>query len=125
MGKGLLLFRRELKTMGETIVEEINHIFYVYIVPYGLNIISAIIIFIVGRWLAQFVSGLVEKGFVTARINKTLSTFVRNLAYYGILMFVVIAILNKLGIETASFLAVIGGASFAVGLALQGALANF
>ncbi len=59
------------------------------------------------------------------KLNETLASFLKNIIYYVLLMFVIIAALNKLGIETTSFVAIIGAAGLAVGLALQGSLANF
>jgi small conductance mechanosensitive channel len=59
------------------------------------------------------------------KVNKTLASFTKNIVYYGLLLFVVIAALNQLGIQTNSFIALIGAAGLAVGLALQGSLANF
>jgi small conductance mechanosensitive channel len=60
-----------------------------------------------------------------SKVDDTLTGFVANLAYAGLLAFVIIAALNQLGIQTASFIAVIGAAGLAIGLALQGSLANF
>ncbi|MGE5197192.1 MAG: mechanosensitive ion channel family protein, partial [Deltaproteobacteria bacterium] len=60
-----------------------------------------------------------------ARLNETLASFIKNIVYYLLLIFVCVAALNKLGIETTSFVALIGAAGLAVGLALQGSLANF
>ena len=60
-----------------------------------------------------------------SKVNPPLVSFSKNLVYYGILVFVAIAALNKLGVETNSFVAIIGAAGLAVGLALQGSLANF
>src|SRR3569832_1649112 len=60
-----------------------------------------------------------------AKVNETLASFGKHLCYYGFMTFVVIAALNKMGVETSSFIAVVGAASLAVGLALQGSLSNF
>lgn len=89
------------------------------------NIIFALLIFMIGKWIAKIVSQLVEKGLQKAKVNETLSSFSKNLAYFGILIFVVIAALGRLGIETNSFIAIVGCAGLAIGLALQGSLANF
>jgi small conductance mechanosensitive channel len=103
--------------------------FWVKIQPevfrWAVSIISALLIFIIGKWIAKIIAQLVEKGLQKAKVNETLSSFTRNLAYFGILIFVVIAALGKLGIETNSFIAIVGAAGLAVGLALQGSLANF
>jgi small conductance mechanosensitive channel len=98
---------------------------YGYIVQYGMNVLAAIVIFVVGRWVADVVAKLAEQAMLKANVDRTLASFTRHLGYYGIMTFVVVAALNKLGVETTSFIAVIGAASLAVGLALQGSLANF
>lgn len=96
-----------------------------YLIQYGLNVIAAILIFIIGKWVAHIIANLIEKAMMKSKLNRTLVVFLKNMAYFGILVFVVIAALNKLGIETNSFIAIIGAAGLAVGLALQGSLANF
>ncbi len=96
-----------------------------YFMQYGLSFVYAILIFIVGKWLAKFVSKLSGVAMARAKLNETLISFLRNVVYYGLLIFVCIAALNKIGIETTSFVALIGAAGLAVGLALQGSLANF
>ena len=98
---------------------------YAYIIQYGMSVLAAIIIFVIGRLLAKFISNFVEASMARAHVDRTLSSFGRHLAFYGIMTFVCIASLNKLGVETGSFIAVVGAASLAVGLALQGSLANF
>ena len=106
-------------------MQEILDKLYGYLIQYGLNLIAAIAIFVIGKWLARLVSNLIEKALVRAKVESTLATFARNMSYFAILTFVVIAALNKLGVETNSFLAVIGAAGLAIGLALQGSLSNF
>ena len=106
-------------------MEEIIGKLYTYFVTYGLSLLAATLIFIIGRWLARLISRLIEKLMVKAKVEATLATFARNIIYAGLLVFVVIAALSKLGIQTTSFIAIIGAAGLAVGLALQGSLANF
>jgi len=96
-----------------------------YVALYGLNIIAAALIFFIGKWLAKVIANLMEKMMKKASMEATLATFLKNIIYIGLLVFVVIAALSKLGIQTTSFIAVIGAAGLAVGLALQGSLANF
>jgi len=96
-----------------------------YTIQYGMNVAAAIIIFVIGRFIAKFVAGLTETAMLKAKVDKTLAIFGRHLTFYGVITFAFIAALNKLGVETSSFIAVIGAASLAVGLALQGSLANF
>jgi small conductance mechanosensitive channel len=96
-----------------------------YVVQYGLSFVYAILIFIIGKWAANLVSKIAGATMHKAKLNETLTSFLKNIIYYVLLIFVVIAALNKLGIETTSFVAIIGAAGLAVGLALQGSLANF
>ncbi len=92
---------------------------------YGIRIIAAILIFIIGKWAARLISKLVAKVMEKSKVDAILIPFIKNLTYFVLLTFVVIASLNKLGVETTSFVAIIGAAGLAIGFALQGALANF
>ena len=91
----------------------------------GLNIGVAIALFFVGRWLAKFLRRFVKKSLGKTRIDRTLVAFASNMSYYVIMAFVLLAILGRLGIETTSLIALIGAAGLAIGLSLQGSLANF
>lgn len=106
-------------------MEDVADKIYEYLATYGLSVLAAAVIFFVGRWLAKLISKLVGKGMTKAKVDKTLVIFGQNLCYTALLIFVIIATLAKLGIQTASFIAVVGVAGLAVGLALQGSLANF
>ena len=92
---------------------------------FGLKLVTALVIFIIGRWVARRLAGLVEKGMTKAGTDSTLTGFFRNIIYIGLLTFVILAAIAQLGVQTTSFIAVLGAAGFAVGLALQGSLANF
>lgn len=92
---------------------------------FGLQIIAAIVVFVIGRWLARRVSNLIERGLKRADTDPTLVGFFRNIAYFGLLTLVIIAAVGQLGVQTTSFIAILGAAGLAVGLALQGSLANF
>ncbi len=85
----------------------------------------ALVIFVVGRWIARAVSNITEKALHRAHVDETLGTFAKHLIYAAILVFFVVAAMAKLGIETASFAVVIGATGLAIGLALQGSLSNF
>ncbi|MBE2212522.1 MAG: mechanosensitive ion channel [Opitutaceae bacterium] len=96
-----------------------------FVTDYGLRIAFAIAIFVIGRWVAGLIQrtirGLMERN----KIDPVLTTFASSMAYFGLLAMVALASLNKLGIETTSFVALIGAAGLAVGLAVQGSLSNF
>ena len=92
---------------------------------YGLRILAAVAIFIVGRWVARGFKGLAVRALTKANVDETLISFLGNLTYVTLLVFVIIAAVNQLGVQTTSFIAILGAAGLAVGLALQGSLANF
>ena len=92
---------------------------------FGVKLITAIAIFIIGRWVAIGVKNLIEKALKKTRTDETLISFTVHLSYIAMIAFVVIASLGQLGIQTTSFIAVLGAAGLAVGLALQGSLSNF
>jgi len=98
---------------------------YGLLTVYGLRVIAAIVIFILGRWVSLMVAKIIERIMLKSKVDETLVSFVRHLSYVALLAFVVIAALNQLGIQTASFIAVMGAAGLAIGLALQGSLGNF
>lgn len=89
------------------------------------NVFYAVVILVIGWLVAKLFGSIANKILVKANIEKTIATFAGQLVKYAILAFVITAALGRLGIETASFIAIIGAASFAVGMALQGSLSNF
>lgn len=92
---------------------------------YLLSAIAFVLILVVGRYLARWIRDLIRGGLDTPGVDRTLKKFAGNFAYYGIFLLAIFAGLETLGVETASFVAVLAAASFAVGLALQGTLSNF
>ncbi len=96
-----------------------------FLTTYGLKIIGAIIILIVGRIAASFCRKITNKILSKTKIDPVVTSFVSGLAYILVLVFAVLAALAKFGIQTASFVAILGAAGFAIGFALQGSLANF
>lgn len=92
---------------------------------WGLQVIGAVVLLVVGWIASRWVRSLVRRGLERAGTEPVLIGFLSGLAYYGVLLFVGLAVLNLFGIQTTSLVAVLGAAGFAVGLALQGTLANF
>jgi small conductance mechanosensitive channel len=95
------------------------------VAAWGVNIIGALVIFIIGYILAGFIRGLVRKMFAKKNIDATIGGFVGNLAHVLIMTFVIITALGQLGVDTKTFAAVVAAAGLAIGLALQGGLSNF
>lgn len=98
---------------------------YELLTLYGMRVVGALAIFVIGRWVAKAVTRFIKRIMERSNQDPTLVGFIGHLAYAALLAFVVIAALNQLGIQTASFIAVLGAAGLAVGLALQGSLSNF
>ena len=91
----------------------------------GLNLLAAVVIFYVGRAVARILTKGVRKVMESQSVDPILVSFVGSLVQWGLMAFVIIAAITKLGVQTASLVALIGAAGLAVGLALQGSLANF
>lgn len=109
--------QQELTAMMDTVVE--------LGITYGLNVIAAILILIVGLWISRRVETLVRRGLErTGRIDSMLSGFLSAVARYLVLTVTIIAVLSQFGIEIASLLVVFGSVGLAIGLALQGTLSN-
>lgn len=92
---------------------------------FALNLIAAIVIFIVGRWVAKALHKLSIKAMERAKLDALLVRFISNIVYVMLLVFVILAAIAQIGVQTTSLIAVLGAAGLAVGLALQGSLANF
>ena len=91
---------------------------------YGLKIIGALIIFIVGKWIAKRLRGVVVKLMHKSNVDGTLVSFVQSIVYIMLMIVVILAALNALGVNTTSFAAILAAAGLAIGLALQGTLGN-
>ena len=96
-----------------------------YIVPWAINLVMALVIFVLGRWLAIGINRLVKRLMKKANIDDILISFIGNMLYFALLVVVVIAALDQLGVNTSSVLAVFAAAGLAVGLALKDSLSNF
>ncbi len=97
----------------------------IYITDYAWNILGAILIFFIGKWVARKVTSLLGKLLTRQKIDETLIRFLDNISYYALMIVVLMAAADQLGINTTSFLAIFGAAGLAVGLALKDSLSNF
>lgn len=95
------------------------------ILSYGLKLLAAIVIFYIGRWIAFGVSRLVGKALLLRKVDKAVVSFLSSIVYAAALIACTLVALSQLGIQTASFLAILGAAGLAIALALQGSLSNF
>lgn len=95
------------------------------VTTHGLTLLAAIAIFFIGKWIVGLIVKGCDKIFSKSKLDPTLANFLKNLLGAAGMTFVILAVLAKLGIQTASFIAVLGAAGLAVGMALQGSLSNF
>lgn len=108
--------------MGITITEEMLQ---TWLLTYGLGIVGALLILLIGWIAAKFVRKISQNLMTRTGMDPILINFLANIIYALTLAFVMIAALNKLGVQTASLIAIMGAAGLAIGLALQGSLSNF
>ncbi len=96
-----------------------------YATDFGITILAAIAVLVIGLWLAGAVERRLNKLFAKSdKIDSTVSSFLASLAKYIVIIFTGIALLDQFGVETTSLVAVLGAAGLAIGLALQGTLSN-
>jgi len=96
-----------------------------WISTYSIKIVGALLIFIIGKWLARRIADLFAKLMKKNNVDQAVVGFLTNLSYYALLVVVIIAAIGKLGVNTTSFLAIVGAAGLAIGLALKDSLSNF
>ena len=96
-----------------------------YVIPWGINILLAVAIFVIGRWIAKILLKVTDKMMTKSGMDPMLVRFLHSILNALLLLLIVIAAMDRLGVNTTSFIALIGAAGLAVGLALQGSLQNF
>lgn len=106
-------------------VNTINQWLASHAMPWAVNITLALLIFLVGRIAVKWAIKLIDKVLVKANVDTILIDFIKAIAHAVLLLFVVVASLNKLGVDTTSLVALLGAAGLAIGLSLQGSLQNF
>ncbi|WP_298721591.1 small-conductance mechanosensitive channel MscS [uncultured Oceanisphaera sp.] len=95
------------------------------LIKYAVNITAALLTLIIGFMAVGMLTGGMNRVMKARKVDNTISDFVTSMLKYGLLAFVIIAALGRVGVQTASFVAIVGAAGLAVGLALQGSLSNF
>jgi len=111
--------------MFEFDAEKISQLVDTYVIPWSINIVMAIIIYIIGRIIVGIVVGLLGKVLARSKYDDMLVEFVKAIANAILMLFVIVASLDKLGVDTTSLVAILGAAGLAIGLSLQGSLQNF
>lgn len=106
------------QTNFETLISE-------YLIPYSIKIVLALLIFVIGKWLAKRLSRFAGRLVHLSTKDDMLKSFVKSISYFLFLLVAIIAALSQLGMNTSSLVALIGAAGLAVGLATQSVLSNF
>ena len=110
----------ELSTM-----EQIMDTIVKFATTYGIKVIGAILVLIAGRIVAGWARRLIRNTMTRSKTDPAIVGFTSAIVYYLVIIFAVVAALGNFGVETASLVAVLGAAGFAIGFALQGSLSNF
>jgi small conductance mechanosensitive channel len=103
---------------------DIQQLLETYVLPWGINIAMALAIFIIGKFIAGILVNIAKKLMTKAKVDTILVNFIASIISTILLLFIVIAALDRLGVNTTSLIALIGAAGLAIGLALQGSLQN-
>jgi len=113
--------QEELNALSNINIEQLIE---TYVLPWGINIVMALVIFMVGKFIARVLVNIAKKIMTRAKVDNILVNFIGSIISTILLLFVVIASLDQLGVDTTSLIALIGAAGLAIGLALQGSLQN-
>ena len=103
---------------------DVQQLVETYVLPWGINIVMALAIFVIGKFIIKMIVSFAKRLMTKAKVDAILINFVSSIVKTILLLFVVIAALNQLGVNTTSLIALIGAAGLAIGLALQGTLQN-
>ena len=103
---------------------DIQQLIETYVLPWSINIVMALAIFFIGKFIVGLLVKVARKLLTKAKVDNILVNFIASIIKTLLLLFVVIAALDQLGVDTTSMIALIGAAGLAIGLALQGTLQN-
>ena len=106
-------------------IDKIIDLVILWLTTYSMKVITAVLIFVIGKWIAHKITHLFIRLLEKNKVDITLSRFLESIVYYTLLTGVLIAAAGQLGINTTSFIAIVGAAGLAIGLALKDSLSNF
>lgn len=111
---------QEIRSIDQYIDSLIN-----LLLDYAPKVVAALIMLFVGIWAIRVINRISRKIMFKREIEPTLIEFLSDIIYWGLRLVLFIAVISKLGIESSSFLTILGAAGLAIGLSLQGSLSNF
>lgn len=117
---------KNIDTLTKDITSYIPHNIIEIVGSYAFSLVMALLVFIIGKWVVNKIVDIL--GTVLRKVkgmDETLIKFLENIVYYALMIIVLLTALGKLGVETTSFLAILGAAGLAIGLALKDSLGNF
>ena len=117
---------KNIEVITKDITSYIPHNILEIIGAYTFSLIMALLIFLIGKWITNRIVSVLGKILRKVKgMDETLIRFLENIVYYALIIVVILTALGKLGVETTSFLAILGAAGLAIGLALKDSLGNF
>lgn len=123
---GRFFIEFKMKITGEiSTIEQYFHSFVQMLIDYSPKLVAALLLLFVGIWVIRIITSVSRKIMVRREVEPTLIEFLSDIIYWGLRIVLFIAVISKLGIESSSFVAILGAAGLAVGLSLQGSLSNF
>lgn len=111
--------------MFEFDADKMSQLVDTYVIPWSINIVMAIAIYIIGRFIISILVNLFGKVLARSKYDDMLIDFVKAIVNAVLMLFVIVASLDRLGVDTTSLVAILGAAGLAIGLSLQGSLQNF
>jgi len=111
--------------MFEFDAQKVSDMIDVYVIPWGINIVMAVLIYIVGKIVVSILLNVFGKVMARSKYDEMLIDFVKAILSAVLMLFVIVASLDQLGVDTTSLVAILGAAGLAIGLSLQGSLQNF
>ena len=113
------------ETLSLFTAEDIERYINVYAIPWAINIAMAVAIFVIGRLIVGLLLSIFRRVMAKSKYDDMLINFVESILSAILMLFVIVASLNKLGVDTTSLVAIVGAAGLAIGLSLQDSLKNF
>jgi small conductance mechanosensitive channel len=108
-----------------TLFNQYSEAFTKVLIDYSPKLIAAFLLFIIGIWSIRFINSMARNIMVKREVEPTLIKFLSDIIFWGLRIVLFVAVITKLGVESSSFLAILGAAGLALGLSLQGSLSNF
>ncbi len=112
-------------TIPSTLFQKYSETFTAVLIDYFPKLIAALLLLIIGIWVIRFINAVARKVMIKREVEPTLIEFLSDIIFWGLRIVLFVAVISKLGVESSSFLAILGAAGLALGLSLQGSLANF